>query len=72
MVHIIVHITMELWCIRGGLIISLKGLTLWLDWWDPALRVSRHTRLISATEVAEGPQPYRVPRTLPFYYTILY
>ena len=43
-----------------------------MDWWDLAPRVPRHTALISAAEVAEGPQPYRVPCTLPFYYTILY
>ena len=43
-----------------------------MDWLSPALRVSRHTRLISAAEVAEGPQPHRVPCTLPFYYTILH
>ena len=42
--------------------------------WDMAsnTRVSRHTRLISAAGVAEGPQPDRVPCKLPFYYTILY
>ena len=33
-----------------------------------ALRVPRHTGLISAAEVTEGPQLYRVPCTLPFYY----
>ena len=39
-----------------------------VHWLSPALRVSRHTGLISAAEVAEGPQLYRVPCTLPFYY----
>ena len=53
------------WSIRGGLITSLGR-------WDPALRVSRHTALISAAEVAEGPQLSRVLCTLPLYYTILY
>ena len=43
-----------------------------MDWWDPALRLSRHTRLISAAGVAEGPQPDRVPCKLPFHYTIQY
>ena len=51
---------------RRPILASIYGLV------SPALRVSRHTRLISAAEVAEGPQPYRVPCTLPFYYTILY
>ena len=43
-----------------------------MDWWDLAPRVPRHTRLISATEVAEGPQLHRVLCTFPFYYTTLY
>ena len=55
------------WSIRGSHLASIYGLV-----YSPALRLSRHTGLISATEAAEGPQPYRVPRTLPFYYTILY
>ena len=55
------------WSIRGSHLASIYGLV-----YSPALRVSRHTRLISAAEVAEGPQLYRVPCTLPSYYTILH
>jgi hypothetical protein len=57
------------WSIRGSHFASVYGLV-----YSPALRVSRHARLISATEVAEGPQPHRVLCTLPFaiiHYTIL-
>ena len=40
-----------------------------MDWWDTALRVARHTRLISAAGASEGPQPDRLTCTFPFYYT---
>ena len=43
-----------------------------VDWRSPAPRAPRHTRLISATAVAEGTQPHRVLCTPPPFTTLYY
>ena len=82
--HTIEHIAMktlvqQLWCIHGGLITSLKSAPrgdhtlIGLVGPGPASFPSYKADLGGwGCSSAEGPEPDRVPCTLPFYYTILY